>query len=117
MLNKVHTTTLTFTTTTSSVLRMDSAHVLLGIRVPAGFTDCNLPFEPSIAEPQTADASITDWAAVFGDGGSEYTVSVDADAGEPRLFVLSTNVIGNFIRLISSQSQTLSVVAYYRGIQ
>lgn len=117
MLNQVHTKTLTFTTTTSSVLRMDSAHVLLAIRVPAGFTDCSLTFESSMADPQTADASITDWAAVFSDGGSEYTVTVDADAGEPRLFVLGTNVIGNFIRLISDQSQTLSVTAYYKGIQ
>lgn len=117
MLNQVYTKTLTFTTTTSSVLRMDSAHVLLGIRVPAGFNDCNLTFESSLADSQTADADINDWAAVFLDSGSEYTVTVDADASEPRLFVLSTNVIGNFIRLISSASQTLSVVAYYRGIQ
>lgn len=116
MLNKVHTATLTFSTTTSSVLRMDSAHVLLAIRVPASFTDANITFESSMSDPQTADASITDWAAVFTDSGSEYTVTVDADAGEARVFILTTNVIGNFIRLISSASQTLSVVAYYRGI-
>lgn len=117
MLNKVHTQTLTFSTTTSSVLRMDSAHVLLAIRVPTSFADCSLTFESSMADPQTADASITDWAAVYTDSGSEYTVTVDADNAEPRVFILSVNVIGNFIRLISSVSQTLSVVACYRGIQ
>lgn len=117
MINRVFTQTITFSTTTSSVLRMNSEHVLLAIRVPAGFTDCALTFESSMADTQTADASITDWAAVFTDGGSEYTVTVDADAGEARLFVLTANVIGNFVRLISSASQTLSVVAYYKGIE
>lgn len=116
MTNRVHTKTVSFSGTTSGVLRMMSDHTLLYVRVPAGFTDCTLTFESSMADTQTADGSITDWAAVFTASGEEYSVTVDADAGEARLFLLGVNVPGNFVRMISSASQTLDVVCGYRGI-
>lgn len=117
MLNKIYEKTVTFSGTTSGVLRMNSPHTLLAIRVPAGFTNCNLTFQVSDADDQTADASITDWAQLYKDDGSAYTVVVDADATNPRTILMSVNVVGNFVRFVSSASQTLSVVAQFRGIQ
>ena len=116
MLNKIHEKTITFSGTTSGVLRMNNPHTLLAIRVPAGFTDCSLTFQVSNADDQTADASIADWAQLYLDG-SPYTVTVDADATNPRLILLAANAFGNFVRFVSSAPQTLSVIAYYRGIQ
>ena len=117
MLNKIHEKTITFSGTTSGVLRMNNPHTLLAIRVPAGFTDCSLTFQVSNADDQTADASIADWAQLYLDNGSPYTVTVDADATNPRLILLAANAFGNFVRFVSSAPQTLSVIAYYRGIQ
>ena len=117
MLNKIHDRTVTFSGTTSGVLRMGNSHTLLAIRVPAEFTDCNLTFQVSDADDQTADANITDWAQLYQDNGTAYTVTVDADATNPRTILMSVNVVGNFVRFVSSVSQTLPVVAKFRGIQ
>lgn len=92
--------TIANTETESSVCNLLGEFSLIGMRIPASWTACDITFEISMEDPQGTPA---DFAVSADAGGTDHTVTTTSN--QDRYIGALDIFVGNFVKLVCSTAQ------------